>query len=59
MPKDGRDLWFMPPENFQYLSDADFAALVAYLRTFRPEGKQLPPIRKGPEMLKLIEEGEL
>lgn len=59
VPKDGRELWFMPPENFQYVSDADFAALVAYLRTFKPEGTQLPPIRKGPEMLKLIEEGEL
>ena len=59
VPKDGRDIWFMPPENFQYLSDADFAALVAYLRTFKPEGTQLPPIRKGPEMLRLIEKGEL
>lgn len=59
LPKDGRDLWFMPPENFQYLSDADFAALVAYLRTFKPEGTQLPPIRKGPEFLRLVKEGEL
>lgn len=56
VPKHGRDLWFMPPETFQYLSDADFAALVAYLRTFKPEGTQLPPIRKGPEFFRLIKE---
>jgi cytochrome c553 len=49
----------MPPENFQYLSDADFVALVAYLRSFKPAGKRLPPIRKGPGFLKLVEEGEL
>jgi mono/diheme cytochrome c family protein len=59
VPKDGRDLWWMPSENFQYLSDADFASLVAYLRTFEPKGKQLPPIRKGPEFLKLVKQGEL
>ena len=59
VPKDGRDLWFMPPENFQYVSDADFAALVAYLRTFKPAGRQMPPIRKGPEFDRLVREGEL
>ncbi len=46
-PKDGREFWFMPVEGFQFLSDADFAAVVAYLRTFKPAGTQLPPIRKG------------
>jgi cytochrome c553 len=59
VPKDGRDFWFMPPENFQYVSDADFAALVAYLRTFKSSGKQLPPIRKGPEFDRLVKEGEI
>jgi mono/diheme cytochrome c family protein len=47
-PKDGREFWFMPVESYQFLSDADLAALIAYLRTFKPEGKQLPPIRIGP-----------
>ena len=46
-PKDGREFWFMPTEAYQFVSDEDFAALVAYLRTLKPEGKQLPPIRKG------------
>lgn len=59
VPKDGRDLWFMPPENFQYLSDRDFTAIVAYLRTFKPSGRQLPPIRKGPDFLKQVNEGQM
>ena len=59
VPKDGRELWFMPPENFQYLSEPDFDALVAYLRTFKPAGTQLPPIRKGPEFNRLVATGEL
>jgi mono/diheme cytochrome c family protein len=47
-PKDGREFWFMPVESYQFLSDADLAALIAYLRTYKPEGQQLPPIRIGP-----------
>jgi mono/diheme cytochrome c family protein len=46
-PIDGREFWFMPVESFQFLSDADLAAIIAYLRTFKPAGVQLPPIRKG------------
>ena len=46
-PKDGREFWFMPVESYQFLGDADVAALVAYLRTLKPAGKQLPPLRKG------------
>ncbi|HYC94769.1 MAG TPA: c-type cytochrome [Sphingomicrobium sp.] len=46
-PRDGREFWFMPTEAYQFLSDADYDALVAYLRTLKPEGKQLPPIRRG------------
>jgi len=44
-PKDGREFWFMPVESFQFLSDADLAALIAYLRTIKPAGKALPPFR--------------
>ncbi|MCY7280125.1 MAG: cytochrome c, partial [Sphingomonas bacterium] len=32
----------------QFVGDQDYAALVAYLRTVKPAGKQMPPIRKGP-----------
>ena len=47
-PKDGREFWFMPVESYQFLSDADLAALIAHLRTYKPAGTQLPPIRIGP-----------
>src|SRR6478735_2507460 len=56
-PKDGREFWFMPVEGFQFLSDADFAALVAYLRTLKPGGKPLPPIRKGKGFAEDLERG--
>ncbi len=56
-PKDGREFWFMPTESFQFMSDADLAALVAYLRTFQPAGEQLPPIRKGAGFMKDVEKG--
>lgn len=56
-PKDGREFWFMPVESYQFLSDADLAALIAYLRTLKPEGKQLPPIRKGKGFKEEIEKG--
>lgn len=47
-PKDGREFWFMPVESYQFLSDADLAALIAHLRTYKSQGTQLPPIRIGP-----------
>jgi mono/diheme cytochrome c family protein len=56
-PKDGRDFWFMPAESYQFLSAADLAAIIAFLRTHKPAGKQLPPIRKGEGFLKEIKEG--
>jgi mono/diheme cytochrome c family protein len=58
-PKDGRQLWFMPAESYQFLSDRDLAAIIAFLRTHKPQGKQLPPIRKGEGFLKEIKEGGL
>jgi len=58
VPRDGREFWFMPSETFQYISQPDYEALVAYLRTVRPAGEPMPPIRKGPELLKLVEDGE-
>jgi len=56
-PKDGREFWFMPVESFQFLSDADLAAIIAYLRSFKPEGQQLPPITKGKGFYEDIERG--
>jgi len=58
-PKDGREFWFMPVEAYQFLSDADLAAVIAYLRTFKPAGEQLPPIRKGPGFLTDVKEGKI
>jgi cytochrome c553 len=40
----GRDVWGMPSEIFQHLTDADLAALTAYLRTLKPAG---PPTGKS------------
>ena len=57
LPKDGRQLWFMPSETYSHLHDRDFAALVAYLRTVKPGGKAMPPIRKGPQYLADIAKG--
>lgn len=56
-PKDGREFWFMPVESYQFLSDADLAAIIAYLRGFKPAGQQLPPIRKGPQFEKDVSQG--
>lgn len=57
-PKDGRAFYFMPAESLQYVSDADFAALVAYLRTLQPGGEQMPPVKKGPLFIELEKKGE-
>jgi len=37
-----KTVWNMPSEIFQNISDPDFEALVAYLRTLKPQGKKLP-----------------
>jgi mono/diheme cytochrome c family protein len=57
VPRDGREFWFMPVESYQFLSDADLSALIAYLRTARPVGKPRPPFRKDAELEKEIAEG--
>jgi len=59
VPKDGREFWFMPVESFQFLSDADFTALVAYLRTLKPAGKALPPFKFNAVEHKDVEQGLL
>jgi mono/diheme cytochrome c family protein len=47
VPKDKREFWFMPVESFQFLTDSDLAAIIAFLRSHKPAGTQLPPIVKG------------
>ena len=38
-----KTVWAMPSQIFQNLSDADFHALVAFLRTLSPTGAKTPP----------------
>jgi mono/diheme cytochrome c family protein len=38
-----KTVWAMPSQIFQNLGDADFKALVAYLRTLKPVGQKTPP----------------
>lgn len=57
-PKDGRAFYFMPAESLQYVSDADYSALVAYLRTLEAGGERLPPVKKGPLFIELEKKGE-
>jgi mono/diheme cytochrome c family protein len=44
-PKDRRTFWFMPVESYQFLSDRDLDAIIAYLRTLKPQGKPQPPFK--------------
>ncbi len=37
------EMWIMPSEVFQRLSDADMKALIAHLRTIKPSGEPTPP----------------
>jgi len=53
-----QDLWVMPSELFQHLSQADMGALVAYLRTLQPEGLLSPDPRPGPKALAQIASGD-
>jgi mono/diheme cytochrome c family protein len=57
VPRDGREFWFIPVESYQFLSGADMAALVTFLRTVKPAGKQLPSFRVDEELKKEIAEG--
>jgi mono/diheme cytochrome c family protein len=57
VPKDGRRFWYMQVECTQFLSDADLAALVAYLRTLKPAGGPLPPFKFNAIEYKDVEQG--
>lgn len=53
-----RDLWLMPSELFQHLSQPDLDALVAYLRTVKPLGQRSPDPRPGPRAISEIKSGK-
>ena len=56
----GRDVWAMPSEIFQHLSDADLAAVIAYLRTQTPAGEPTgKPLPFEADAKKLIAEGKI
>ena len=45
---DGTSLLFMPSQEYKGLSDADVAAVAAYVRSLPPVDRELPPNRIGP-----------
>ena len=53
------DLWVMPSDLFQHLSRPDLEALLAYLRSVRPQGELSPDPRPGPVALRQIKSGEI
>lgn len=56
----GREVWAMPSEVFQHLSDADLEAIIAYLRTLEPAGEPTgKPLPFEPDAQKLIAEGKI
>lgn len=44
---DGRRLWVMPSSAFAHLSDRETGDLMAYLRTYKPTGKEQPRLQIG------------
>jgi len=60
VPHDKRELWGMPSEIFQHLGAADMAALIAHLRTLKPEGTPTqPPKPWTKEARELMAKGEI
>lgn len=53
------NLWIMPSELFQHLSPADSAAVLAYLRTLKPQGELSPPPILGPKAHQEIANGTI
>jgi cytochrome c553 len=52
-------LWAMPSQIFQHMSDADLAALIAYLRTLKPAGEVHPAPVLGPKAIAQWKSGEV
>jgi len=56
----GRDVWAMPSEIFQHLSDTDLAAITSYLRTLKPAGEPTgKPLPFEADAKKLIAQGKI
>ena len=51
-------LWAMPSQIFQHMSDADLAALTAYLRSLKPAGEVRPAPVLGPKAIAQWRSGE-
>ena len=56
---DGKSLWAMPSETYTYMSVADVAALVSYMRSLKPGGAVTPSARFKRRDRIAILEGEL
>jgi cytochrome c553 len=60
VPRDGRELWGMPSEIFQNLSATDMKALIADLRSLKPNGKPTQaPKPWTAEAKKMMADGDL
>lgn len=57
--RDGRGLPFMPSDVYQFMGDADLAAIIAYGRSVPPVDKTMPTNRYGPLGRALIVAGVL
>ncbi|HEU0053566.1 MAG TPA: cytochrome c [Longimicrobium sp.] len=55
----GRGLLIMPSDEYYHLSDADLAALIAYLRALPPVDRELPASTVGPVARALYVAGKL
>ena len=53
-----KELWAMPSQIFQHMSDADLAALTAYLRTVKPAGNVRPTPVLGPKAIEEWKSGK-
>ena len=53
-----KNLWVMPSELFQHLAPADIDALIAHLRTLKPQGVPTPDPKLGPLAIKEIKSGQ-
>lgn len=55
----GRSVLFMPSEEYYFLSDADLAAIIAYLKSLPAVDKTMPAVAPGPLMRGLYLSGQL
>lgn len=59
LAKDGRRLLVMPSMEYQFLSDEDVGAVIAYLRTLQPVDRPSETIRLGPLARALYAAGQM